>query len=83
MKTDVYLHHDTAVHVQPHLKGRHREHCLCFSCALFTPDNRAFNCKIANELYALCVEHSVTTPVWECPHFVDKNPISSSEHEEP
>ena len=64
-----YEHHGTVVAVQSHLKGTHREHCLCFAgCALFkqgTPEN----CPKAQELYLFCVKHGMTTPVFECPDY--------------
>ncbi len=60
-------HHGVDVAVQEHLKGKHREHCLCFqNCALFTPDDRENNCPLANVLYTICCNFGVTTPVWEC-----------------
>lgn len=52
--------------------GKHRDHCLCYSCALFNPDFRNLNCPIANKLFAICVEHNVVTPVWECHDFKSK-----------
>jgi hypothetical protein len=64
-----YEHHGQVVAVQDHLRGRHREHCLCFSgCAKFKPGSPD-NCPIASELYLLCVAHNLTTPVWECPRY--------------
>lgn len=66
-----YEHHGKEVKVQEHLKGRHREHCLCYTCVEFKPEDREANCPIANALYAICVEHNVATPVWECPKFAE------------
>ena len=66
-----YQHHPPGeVWVQSDLKGLHRSHCLCYACQLFFPHNRAKNCKLANALYDFCIEHNMTTPVWECPAFV-------------
>jgi hypothetical protein len=64
-----YEHHGTEVFVDSELKGTHRSHCLCFKCANFKIGDAA-NCEIAKELYALCVNHDLVTPVFECPKFV-------------
>jgi len=57
------------VSVQEHLKGRHREHCLCWqNCQFFKP-NLLENCEIAQANYELCVEYNIVTPVFECPKF--------------
>jgi len=64
-----YEHHGAQVAVDAALKGRHREHCLCYSCARFKPEPRTENCPIANQIYALCVEQSLVLVVWECPEF--------------
>jgi hypothetical protein len=65
----LYDHHGALVWVRKDLKGTHREHCLCFKCKKFKPEDRRQNCKIASELYKLCVKHNLTTPVFECPQF--------------
>jgi len=65
-----YRHHsgkDAAV--QEHLKGKHREHCLCWQCKRLFPDEPELNCKIARILFALCQIHGIVTPVRECPVF--------------
>jgi len=67
----VYAHHGVDVSVMAHLIGKHREHCLCFSCAKFNPGKPETNCSIANLLYAVCLAHNVVTPVWECPEFAE------------
>jgi len=64
-----YDHHGWQVYVDSELKGYHREHCLCYKCSKFKPEDREGNCKIANMLYSLCVLAGITTPVWECPEF--------------
>jgi hypothetical protein len=62
-----YEHHGKNVSVQEHLKGKHREHCLCYyNCIFFKPEDRENNCSIANKLYQFDVDNNVTTPVWEC-----------------
>lgn len=64
-----YMHHGKEVSVDSELKGKHREHCLCFKCAYLNLEDHAKNCKIANLLYAVCCECGITTPVYECPCF--------------
>jgi hypothetical protein len=64
-----YEHHGKLVWVRADLRGRHREHCLCFSCArldIANPDN---NCDIARSAFQNCVQHGIVTPMWECPYF--------------
>lgn len=65
-----YVHHNPArpVAVREDLKGKHREHCLCFRCARFTPEDGP-KCPIAAELFAFCQRQDLVTPVWECPVF--------------
>ena len=64
-----YVHHGQVVSVREDLKGTHREHCLCFQCANFKPDDALHNCPIAQDTYMNCVKHGVVTPVFECPKF--------------
>ena len=64
-----YIHHERMVAVQSHLRGKHREHCLCFArCKNFKP-GEPDNCPIAQGLYEFDVKHGVTTPVFECPEY--------------
>lgn len=65
-----YTHHNAEVTVREDLKGKHREHCLCWDCDKLNTTSREDNCPIANKLYAICVEHNLATPVFECPEFV-------------
>ena len=65
-----YEHHGVQVSVRSDLKGKHRAYCLCHSCAHLCIWDREKNCPMANELYALCVKHGMTTPVFECPAFL-------------
>ena len=67
-----YTHHGCHVAVQAHLKGKHREHCLCYQCACFNSTDREANCTLSNLIYALCVAEEMVLPVWECPHFIDE-----------
>ena len=64
-----YEHHDADVWVREDLKGQHQEHCLCYSCLRFCPDDREQNCKRANLIYRVCVMLDMVLPVWECPEF--------------
>jgi hypothetical protein len=67
-----YEHHGVTVAVQSHLKGKHREHCLCYQgCKWFKPGEDD-NCFIAQELYEFCVNNNMTTPVFECASFIAK-----------
>ena len=70
METVSYEHHGTEVSVQKHLKGKHREHCLCWQrCRLFYPGDKDRNCEIAQANYEFCVKFNVVLPVWECPEY--------------
>ena len=76
-----YEHHGKTVSVDETLKGKHRQHCLCYRCAKFTitkdvpvplgqyERERSRNCVIANRLFRLVVETGLVTPVYECPKF--------------
>lgn len=69
MHFERYNHHGTLVAVQFRLRGRHKEHCLCFQkCKFFAPDEPD-NCPIAQQVYDLCVREDLVLPVWECPMF--------------
>lgn len=72
MKTEKYIHHGEEVSVVSEVKGMHRDHCLCYNCKLFYLEDREANCQRANLLFAFCVLHNMTTPVYECPIFVPK-----------
>ena len=67
-----YRHHGHPVWVRKDLRGEHRNHCLCFECEYFNPDDREDNCHLANVFFALDVLLHMTTPVWECPTFRPK-----------
>ena len=54
------------VWVRSELKGKHREHCLCWSCKKCKP-GEPDHCKKAALLYAFCRAFGMVTPVWECP----------------
>lgn len=51
------------------LRGKHREHCLCWRCLNFKPGTED-NCRIAKRLYQICVEENLVTPVYECPAYM-------------
>jgi hypothetical protein len=67
-----YEHHGRLVWADESLKGKHREHCLCFACDSFKPGTPEGNCPIANLNYAVCLAHNMTLPVYECPLFIEK-----------
>ena len=67
-----YKYHGKEVFVNSKLKGKHRDHCLCFACSKFTPNNRQNNCEIANICYYNCVLFNIVTPVYECQSFSEK-----------
>lgn len=71
-KYEMYEHHNGMVWVRTDLKGTHRDNCLCFACKKFHPDHDD-NCMTADELYEFCIRWNMTTPVFECPEFVEKN----------
>lgn len=68
-KFETYEHHGQIVWVNQDLKGKHRDHCLCYKCSKFNPDDRDNNCTIANTLYQLCIMFTIVTPVYECKEF--------------
>ena len=70
MKYELYEHHGKKLWVRSDLKGKHREHCLCFSCEKLDTVKPDKNCEIANALYRFDILANVTTPVWECKKFV-------------
>ena len=64
-----YEHHGKSVAVRTDLKGKHRNHCLCFyPCRRFHPGEPT-NCSTAQSLFELCKHHGIVTPVYECPDF--------------
>lgn len=69
MAIERYEHHGRIVSVDDMLKGKHREHCLCFICDRFNP-NSEDNCPIAAATFANCVKFGTVTPVYECPEFL-------------
>lgn len=68
-KFEQYIHHGKMVWVIKEVKGKNRQHCLCFSCSKFNPGEPEKNCPIANLNYAVCLAHNLTLPVYECPEF--------------
>jgi hypothetical protein len=62
-----YEHYGRLVWVDENLKGKHRDHCLCWKCGNFFPEDREKNCKIAQLNYQVCVAFDVVLPVYECP----------------
>jgi len=77
MNIEKYEYYGVNVSVFSELKGKHKEMCLCWKCALLIidPAYPAQNCEIARENYELCKKHHVVTPVFECPKFISKEKI--------
>jgi hypothetical protein len=73
------------VYVLKDKRGQHREHCLCWICGKFYPEEevRSKNCPIAIKLYNLCVTLKLVIPVWECPHWIPPRDGQLDEKEEP
>lgn len=69
-----YTKFNKEFHVQSDLKGKHKEHCLCYSCDLFHPENTLEfpNCYLAQGLFQYNINNTITTPVWECGDFIEK-----------
>lgn len=72
-----YVHHHVVVWVRKDLKGKHRDHCLCYSCEKFKP-NQETNCGVAQENYKLCKIYNLTLPIYECPRFREGQPDLSA-----
>lgn len=66
-----YEHHGKRVWTQLELLGKHREHCLCYSCEQFHP-GESYHCGTAQALYRFDVDHNVATPVFECALFSEQ-----------
>ncbi len=73
-KFEQYEHHGKMVWVNKALKGKHRDHCLCFSCCKFNPGTPEGNCPLANLNYAVCIQCDMVLPVYECPSFQEREP---------
>ena len=71
MTIEKYEHHGKEVSVKTELKGKHRDHCLCYGCDKFKPDTED-NCEIANAVFENCTDFHIVSPVWECPKFQEK-----------
>lgn len=64
-----YKHYGQTVAVDGELKGKHKEHCLCYRCKKLVIGDRRKNCNLAEDNFANCQLHNVVLPVWECPKF--------------
>ena len=64
-----YYHHGCEVAVDEDLRGKHREHCLCFRCMNFNPGTSA-SCDLSEQNYRACKINRMVMPVYECPKFV-------------
>lgn len=78
-----YEHHGRKVWVRSSLKGKHRQHCLCYDCKKFSCGEPEQNCPIANLNYAVDIAHDLVTPVYECPEFVEGENYFAKQAEQP
>ncbi len=70
MRVIKYKHHREWVSVREDLKGKHKEHCLCYEkCVYFFPGEPKYNCSVAQSVFDLCVTQDLVLPVWECPDY--------------
>lgn len=76
-KFSKYVHFDREVWVRTELQGKHRSHCLCWSCKNFNEDDLEAKCPIADKVYKMCLLHDLVLPVWECPIFEEDNDTSN------
>ncbi len=67
-----YMHHGKNMWVNSNLKGKHKKHCLCWSCSKFFPGDSDKNCSIAQRLFEININDNIVTPVWECENFKRK-----------
>lgn len=74
-------HHGNMVWTWAGKVGINRSICLCYKCGSFKPNEREKNCPIAEATYKNCVIHGITSPVTECPVFVDASLITYEEEE--
>lgn len=73
-----YIHHGNDVAVISEVKGKHRDHCLCFQgCKFFKPGEQD-NCNIAQANYTMCVNYGLVTPVYECPKYEAQQPAQTA-----
>jgi hypothetical protein len=68
-KHERYSHHGNMVWVRSDLKGKHREHCLCFECKRFNAEYPENKCRLADHLYTFCRLTGCVTPMYECQMF--------------
>jgi len=69
MEIEKYVHHGVKVSVISAVKGKHRDHCLCFQGCLHFKPGKPDNCEIAQANFENCVKFNTTQPVFECPRF--------------
>ena len=68
-----YKHFGKMIWCFSHLKGKHKEHCLCHSCKKLNTEDRDKNCWKANIIYSIDCGLTMVTPVFECLDFEEKN----------
>lgn len=69
-----YKHHGRDVWTFKRTKGKHQNYCLCYYCRRFFPKSSLdANCRIADHVYTLNRVFGITTPVFECPEFIEED----------
>lgn len=74
-------HHGNMVWTWADKVGINRSICLCYKCGSFKPNEREKNCPIAEAVYKNCLVHGITSPVTECPAFVDAKALEQTKKE--
>lgn len=59
----------TTVFVDSELRGKHREHGLCYNNCLDFKPGQPDNCEIAQSNYEQALKFGIVTPVYECPRY--------------
>ena len=67
-------HYGNAVWFQSHLKGKHREHSLCFQGCLNFQPGPVGQCKIVVAVNENSLRFGISTPIYACPKFATLNP---------
>jgi hypothetical protein len=61
-------HYNAMVWVNPFTESIREKQCMCINdCLIFNKDNHDENCKIANELFELCVMYELALIMFKCP----------------
>ena len=63
---------DVRTWVRKDLKGRQKEHCMCWNCRKFMPETDHKGCSIIREVLKLASINNIVLPVWECAVFDER-----------